>query len=436
MAEQTPENTSSKTPLCELRHVSQEFALPSGGKLRVLEDINISVHRDEIVAILGPSGCGKSTVLRILAGILPPTAGTVYSRGNELHGICEKIAVVFQGFALLPWMTVRENIASVLVALGRTPAEIQQKVDEVLELTGLAGFDSAWPRELSGGMKQRVGIARALAVEPELLFMDEPFSQVDPLTGESLRGELLRIWGRPGMNPSSVFIVSHDVREVATLASRIVIMSARPGRIRAILDNPLPRPRDPRSPQYLQFVETIHELIRGHEMPDTAPGASPQRVEPLPEATVNEVTGLLEYLQLRGGRDDVFRIASETGREYGHVIQIVNAAEMLDFVDTPRRAVVLETAGVDFVRADAAGRARVWRSQILKLRIFEEMNQLMEQNAEHEVDAEIVLSTFVLNLPFENYETMFRRFIGWARYGNLFDYDERREVLVRPEAGI
>ncbi|MBI3817690.1 MAG: nitrate/sulfonate/bicarbonate ABC transporter ATP-binding protein [Planctomycetes bacterium] len=417
-------------PLCELRHVAQEFALPGGGRLRVLDDVNLCVQRGEIVAILGPSGCGKSTVLRAMAGLVPPTAGTVYSRGVPLGGICEKFAIVFQSFGLLPWMTVRENIESVLTALNKSKAEIDLKIEEVIGLVGLAGFESAYPRELSGGMKQRVGIARALAVDPEVLFMDEPFSQVDPLTAESLRSEVVKIWADGKRNPSSVVIVSHDIKEVAFLASRVVIMSSKPGRIRAIVENTLPRPRDVRDPRFLQFVDAIHDLIRGHEMPDAPASAGSGRMEPLPEAAVTEVIGLLEYLQSRNGREDVFKIASEIGREYGHVIQIVNAAELLDFVDTPRRAVVLEPVGLDLVLADPDGRKRIWREQLLKLKMFRDVEQVAQSNDKGEVDLEILLSTIVCNMPHENYERVFQTFLGWARYGELFDYDHDREILT------
>src|SRR6516165_3599159 len=194
-------------------------------------------------------GCGKSTILRILAGLLKPTRGEVLCHGKPLDGLNPGIAIVFQSFALYPWMTVTDNIRTVLVAAGLPKGEVAPRAEDAIRMVGLAGFEEAYPRELSGGMKQCVGMARALAVHPELLFMDEPFSSVDSLTAESLRSEIIDIWRLPGRFPSSILIVSHDIKEVAWMADRIVILGARPGRIRGVLENHLPRPRDYRSPE-------------------------------------------------------------------------------------------------------------------------------------------------------------------------------------------
>jgi NitT/TauT family transport system ATP-binding protein len=427
---ENPQEPLEPDALCELGHISQEFQQPGGGTLKVLDDVSLTVRKGEILALLGPSGCGKSTLLRAMAGLNPPTSGAVYSRGARLHGVCERIAMVFQSFGLLPWMSVRENIEAVLIALRKDASEIDRKVEEVVGLVGLAGFESAYPRELSGGMKQRVGIARALAVDPEVLFMDEPFSQVDTLTAESLRSEVVNIWSQGHGKPSSVVVVSHDIKEVAYLASRIVIMGAKPGRIRAIVPNPLPRPRDMRTPQFNQFVDAIHELIRGHEMPDVPAPGDAGRMEPLPDAAVTEIIGLVEYLLSRNGRDDVFRLASEIGREYGQAIQIVTAAEILDFVDTPRRFVVLEPIGERMARAGPDGRKQIWRERLLNLRLFKEMVNLAEVSENREVDVEILLSQIVLQMPHENYERVFQTFLAWSRYGELFNYDHDREVLI------
>jgi NitT/TauT family transport system ATP-binding protein len=428
-----PATANTAETLCEVRHVTQEFRLPNGQPLRVLEDVSLAIRPHEVVAILGPSGCGKSTVLRLLAGLMRPTRGEVLYRGTALSGLNPGVALVFQSFALFPWMTVRENIEEVLSAAGLSPVEARARCDAVIRLVGLLGFDDVYPRELSGGMKQRVGIARALSVDPEILFMDEPFSQVDALTAETLRAEVIDIWSNVERNPVSVVIVGHDIHEVVYMADRIVVMGAKPGRIRTVIDNPLPRPRDYRAPAFLRLVDRIHEIITGHELPDVEalppePGEVP--VEVLPDAGPSEIIGLLEYLDARGGKEDLFRIATDTGREFGELIAIVKAAELLEFVDTPRRAVVLDPMGRTFLSAGVHERPTLWREQILKLRLFRDIRDLLARSLGGHLDKDLVHEAIVHSLPQENYERTFRTLVRWARFGDLFAYDENLERLL------
>src|SRR5262245_15947676 len=217
------------TALCEVRGVSHDFPQPNGTPLRVLADINLAIRPNEIIALLGPSGCGKSTILRILAGLIKPTRGEVFYHGQALTGLNPGVAIVFQSFALYPWMTVLENVQVALQAAGRAPAEVTELAHNSIRMVGLSGAEEKYPRELSGGMKQRVGMARALAVDPELLFMDEPFSHVDALTAEGLRADVVDIWSAKHRRLSSVLMVSHDIKEVAYMADRIVILGANPG---------------------------------------------------------------------------------------------------------------------------------------------------------------------------------------------------------------
>lgn len=424
---------SKSTPLCEVRRVYQDFKLPSGQLHRVLEDVSLSVLPNEVVALLGPSGCGKSTILRILAGLITPTQGEVLYHNQPLQGLNPGIAIVFQSFALYPWMTVAENVTAVLKAAGVGGEDARERAEKAINLVGLAGFASVYPRELSGGMKQRVGMARALAVDPEMLFMDEPFSQVDALTAESLRAEVIDIWSMPNKNPSSILMVSHDIKEVAFMADRIVILGANPGVVRKIVVNDMPRPRNYRSPQLLALVDQLHDVITGHELPDvpvvaSRPGA--QLLEPLPQATSSEIVGLLEYLDARGGQQDVFRIAAETNREFGQLINVAKAAEMLDFVDTPKSIVLLEPTGRAFVQANATDRKRIWREQLLQLPLFHATRDAIEQEPDKTIDADFVQEQIILQLPQENYERTFHTFIGWSRFGELFKYDERTGKLT------
>jgi NitT/TauT family transport system ATP-binding protein len=432
MVEAAPPAVKSQA-LCEVQEVWHDFKLPNGNPLHVLEDINLAVRPNEIIALLGPSGCGKSTILRILAGLIRPTRGNVLYHGKPLEGLNPGMAIVFQSFALYPWMTVTENIRTVLEAAGLPQAELKARTEGVIRLVGLAGFEEAYPRELSGGMKQRIGMARALSVEPEILLMDEPFSQVDALTAESLRAEVIDIWSAKKRNLSSILMVSHDIKEVVYMADRIVVLAANPGRLRTIVENSLPRPRDYRSPHLLALVDHLHDIITRTELPDapapaTAP-AGPRPIEPLPEATSSEIVGLLEYLDARGGKQDIFRIAAETNRPFDQMIRVVRAAELLDFVDTPKRLVAFEPEGQRFVRANAEERKAIWREHLLRLRLFHDIYEVLQREPSHEIDKEFVLETIVMHMPQENYDKTFATFIRWARFGDLFAYDDQTDMI-------
>ncbi|HVO19005.1 MAG TPA: nitrate/sulfonate/bicarbonate ABC transporter ATP-binding protein [Anaeromyxobacter sp.] len=417
--------------LCELRHVDKEFPQAGGPPLRVLQDINIAIRPNEVVALLGPSGCGKSTILRILAGLTEPSGGEVRYHAAPLVGLNPGIGFVFQSFALYPWMTVTQNVEAVLKAQGLAPEEVASRGARAIRMVGLAGFEEAYPRQLSGGMKQRVGMARAFSLDPEMLFMDEPFSQVDALTAESLRAEVLDLWAAKDSNPSSIVMVSHDIKEVVFMADRIVLLDANPGRVRTVVENTLPRPRDYRSPGLLHLVDRLHDIITGMEMPDEpvgVPAAAPT-FEPLPFAGAGEILGLLEYLDARGGQEDVFRIGSDTDQEFGKLMGVVNAAELLDLVDTPRRTVVLSPRGAQLVKASAVERQSLWREAILGLRLFQVVRDAMERQERHQVDRDFVLEIVAVNMPNEDYERMFGTFVNWGRYAGLFDYDEASERL-------
>ena len=423
-------------PLSEARGITHEFPQPGGHTLRVLEDVSIAIPPGVVVALLGPSGCGKSTLLRILAGLTRPTRGEVLSHGEPMRGLNPGIAIVFQSFALYPWMTVSENIRAVLDARGVTAEAAEARVEAVVNLVGLSGFEGAYPRELSGGMKQRVGMARALSVQPELLFMDEPFSQVDALTAESLRAEVLDIWSHAHSNPSSLLMVSHDIKEVAYMADRIVVMGTNPGRVRTVVHNGLARPRDYRSPELLRLVDQLHEIITGHEMPDVAAAAPVQAVrpmEPLPEVLPGEIEGLLEYLDARGESEELFRIATDAHQEFGHLITVVKAVEMLSWVDTPGRTVKLTPAGREYLKASETERRAMWKKQLLELRLFQRLVEVMRAQPGQRLDRDVVLEILALALPAENHERLFETLVRWARAGELMNYDPASERLALEE---
>jgi NitT/TauT family transport system ATP-binding protein len=427
--EAKPENL-----ILELRGIQKSFDRGTGQALRVLEDINLAVKRDEFVCLIGPSGCGKSTIMRIFAGLIAPTKGQVYYHGKPHEGLLNNAAIVFQGFALYPWMTVEANVENVLKAKGLDKEEVKRRTNQAIQMVGLEGFEEAYPRELSGGMKQRVGMARALSVDPEILFMDEPFSSVDALTAEGLRAEVLDIWDDRGRNPSSILMVSHDIPEVAFMADRIVVLSANPGRIRTIVENPLPRPRDTRSPDFLRLVDQLHDIITSTELPDiqvttVAPTVEADLVEPLPHAQYADMIGLLEFLDGHGGSADMFQVVAHIHVPFEKVLTAVKGLEMLELAETPKRAVVLTALGREFVQSGMDPRKDIWRRQLLDLKLFRVVRELLELR-EGELIKEELIQEITGRLPMEDPELTFETILDWGRFGELFAYRKDRGVLT------
>jgi NitT/TauT family transport system ATP-binding protein len=423
-----------ETAILELRGVQKSFDRGTGKPLRVLEDINLDIRTNEVVCLIGPSGCGKSTIMRIFAGLIAPTKGHVTYRGHRQEGLNENVSIVFQGFALYPWMTVEENVETVLRAKGLERDEIKERTNHAIQMVGLEGFEEAYPRELSGGMKQRVGMARALSVNPEILFMDEPFSQVDALTAEGLRAEILDIWDDRERNPSSILMVSHDIKEVAFMADRIVVLSANPGRIRTIVTNPLPRPRDTRSPEFLRLVDQLHDIITSTELPDIQvstlePSVESDIVEPLPSAQYADMLGLLEFLDAQGGSVDLFQVVAHTHVPFEKVLTTVKGLEMLELVETPKRSVHLTILGRKFVREGMDERKVIWRRQLLDLKLFRVVRELLDLR-EGELSREELIQEITGRLPMEDPELTFETIVAWGRFGELFAYRKDRGVLT------
>ena len=423
-----------ETAILELRGVQKSFDRGTGKLLRVLEDINLDIRPNEVLCLIGPSGCGKSTIMRIFAGLIEPTKGQVRYRGKLQEGLNPNIAIVFQGFALYPWMTVEANVENVLKAKGLESAAIRERTDRAISMVGLDGFEEAYPRELSGGMKQRVGMARALSVDPEILFMDEPFSQVDALTAEGLRAEILDIWDDRERNPSSILMVSHDIKEVAYMADRIVVLSANPGRIRTIVDNTLPRPRDTRSPEFLRLVDQLHDIITSAELPDiqvstVEPSVEADIVEPLPCAQNADMLGLLEFLDAQGGACDLFQVVTHTHVPFEKVLTTVKGLEMLELVDTPKRSVELTPLGRGFVEASMDERKLIWRAQLMELKLFRVVQELLDLR-DGNLSREELIQEIAGRLPMEDPELTFETIVAWGRFGELFAYREDRGVLT------
>ncbi len=329
------------TTLVEARAVRQAYHKDSNVDLIVLDDVNLTITEGEIVALLGRSGSGKSTLLRIVAGLLTPTGGEVIWRGKALHGPAAGIAMVFQSFALFPWLTVQENVELGLEAQGVPRAERERRAEEAIDLIGLGGYDSAYPKELSGGMRQRVGLARALVVHPDLLLMDEPFSALDVLTAETLRTDLIDLWSEGRLPLKSMLMVTHNIEEAVLMADRILVFSSNPGRVATELRVNFPHPRNRLAPAFRQLVDNIYALMtRRAPSTDGRAYMAPAITEssPLPRVGPNTMSGLMEALAAPpyNGRADLPALAGSLQLELDELLPLGEALQLLRFAGTRR----------------------------------------------------------------------------------------------------
>ena len=421
------------TPLLELRRVSLHFSSAGGRDMEILHDINLEIREHEIVAILGPSGCGKSTLLRVAIGLEQATCGEVLYRGQVQAGLNASVALVFQNFALFPWLTVLENVAVGLSSLPLDDSEREQRVRRVIDAVGLEGSEDAYPKELSGGMKQRVGFARALAVEPELLCMDEPFSALDVLTGETLRNEVIDLYTSKTSPVNSILMVTHSISEAVFMATRVVVMGAHPGIIRTVLDNPLPYPRDEHHPDFLKLSERLHALITQSVLPDepavtTGTGARRLPIQAIPPVSMARIIGLLELLENEGDME-LFELAQQVDEEFGKLLLVVKAAELLGWATTPGQRVEMTGEGRRFLAADINTRKQLLQVRLRDIFVFDLVVQMLQRSANGEVEDEIVLSQLALRFPHERHHRVLQTVVAWARYAELFRYSSTRKIF-------
>ncbi|HTU04037.1 MAG TPA: ATP-binding cassette domain-containing protein, partial [Trebonia sp.] len=350
--------------------VTKAFTAPDGHALPVLDGVSFTLAEGEIVALLGKSGSGKSTLLRCVAGLIAPSSGTVSYRGTPLTGANPGVSMVFQTFALLPWLTVQQNVELGLEARAVLEAERAERAIEAIDLIGLDGFESAYPKELSGGMRQRVGFARAIVTQPDALLMDEPFSALDVLTAENLRNELVKLWEGHGAPVKSILIVTHNIEEAVLLADRVLVLSSNPGRIMAELTVELPRPRDRHAPRFEALVDTIYGILTGREQaavdvieaqsdtgtvtktPVSKEPAPTLTSAPLPDVSPGGLAGLLEILAARGGRDGLAEIADDLSFEIDDLLPLTDAAVMLHMARIDGSDIELTPEGKEFAAAD------------------------------------------------------------------------------------
>ncbi|MBI4404591.1 MAG: nitrate/sulfonate/bicarbonate ABC transporter ATP-binding protein [Deltaproteobacteria bacterium] len=431
-------STNTKEPILILEKVSHTFKLESGTTLQVLKNINVAIQEGEIVALLGPSGCGKTTTLKIMAGLLTPTEGRVLAHGKLFKGINDRLSLVFQNVAILPWFTVDQNVALGLSSFDLTPRQTRLRINEAIDMVGLGGFEEAYPRELSGGMRSRVGIARALAVRPEILCLDEPFSSLDVLTAENMRAEIVDIWQEKSKAVKSVVLVTHNISEAVVMAQRIFVMGSDPGHIRTVLNNTLPYPRDVSNQKFQELVDVIHSVITEAFIPEEAerpPTVQPswyQGLENLPPVGPSEIIGLLEVLDNSGGKMDIFHLATETASEFGHCLAVTKTAELLDFVDTPKQTVTFTELGRKFVRADTAERKDIFSAQVKSLRIFQTLMTWLEESSGKEISRDNVIANLQGFFPNEKLDRLFDTLVAFGRYAEILSYNAKLGVLTLP----
>lgn len=419
--------------LAELTHVQQVYG---SGERRFIavKDVNLNIREGEFVALLGPSGCGKSTLLRIITGLQRPAEGQVLYRGEPLKGVNPRSTIVFQTFALFPWLTVFENVDLALKARNVPEQTRKTKALDLIDRVGLDGFETAYPRELSGGMRQKVGFARAMAVEPELLCLDEPFSALDPLSAESLRGELLELWTSGAIPTKAILMVSHNIDEAVFMADRIVVMDKDPGRIVSTLDISLQHPRDRKSLPFQTMVDQVYSILAGQTQSEavelgTAPG-EPGITRGLPHIQINDLAGLLEHLDaLPGNRTDVYRLADGLGIDLDHLLRLTEAAELLGFARIEKGDITLTDLGETFAEARILARKEIFATRVRRLPLFRWLMEFLRASERQRLKWQVVKMALELEFPPEETDHQLETMVDWGRYAELIVYDNDEEVF-------
>ncbi len=426
-------------PLVEVRDCRQSYHKEANTDLVVLEDVNLTLHEGEIVALLGRSGSGKSTLLRIVSGLLQPTAGQVLWRGTPVEGPADGVAMVFQSFALFPWLTVEENVELGLEARGVPRAERQQRAEVVIDLIGLGGFESAYPKELSGGMRQRVGLARALVVAPDLLLMDEPFSALDVLTAETLRTDLIDLWMEGRLPAKSVLMVTHNIEEAVLMCDRILLFSSNPGRVASELRVPFAHPRNRLDPAFRKLVDDIYAMMTRRAVAEpraaTAATVSPLAM-PLQRVGTNQMSGLMEALAgpPYDGRADLPALGESLQYEVDELLPLAEALQLLRFAQLEEGDLMLTDTGRQFVNADTDDRKRLFAEALrAHVPLVRMIRQVLDERWNHRASAVRFRDELEDHMSPDYAEDTLRTVIGWGRYAELFSYDEEAEQFSLEE---
>jgi NitT/TauT family transport system ATP-binding protein len=426
--------TQKEPKIIELHKVCRTFAKPSGEPLPVLRDIEITVSQGEIVGLLGRSGSGKSTLLRIAGGLIKPTSGEVRYRGAPLAGPAEGIAVVFQSFALYPWLTVLDNVELGLDALGLSLDDARRRAISAIDLIGLDGFQSAYPRELSGGMRQRVGFARAIVSDPILLLMDEPFSALDVLTAETLRTDFLDLWIERKLPTKAVLMVTHNIEEAVLMCDRILVLGANPGHIAAEIPVSLPQPRNRLDVAFRAIVDEIYSILTSRMTASI--GAQSQihggLAQLLPAVSTNRIGGFVEALALPPyqGRAELAKIAGSLALNINDLLPIAAALRILEFAELEDSAIKLSAAGRLFVQSETEERKRLFREHLIRfVPLAAHIRQVLDEREGHRAPRARFEFELQDHLNQNDADSTLRAVIGWARYAELFTYDDRTRTF-------
>lgn len=417
--------------LLEVRNVSRYYG--KGAKqFTAVQNVNLKIYPGEFVCLLGPSGCGKSTLLRMITGLNPTSEGQVLYKGQSLSGVNPHATIVFQTFALYPWLTVQQNVEVALKARGAPEVQRREKALQLLDKVGLDGFESAYPRELSGGMRQKCGFARAMAVEPELLCLDEPFSALDVLSAEALRGELMELWLNKAIPTQAVLMVTHNIEEAVFMADRIVVMEKDPGRVLTELKVTLHHPRHHKDTAFQAIVDKVYAAVAGKTEPEaealgTALGV-PGEMAKLPDAHINRMAGLMETINEEGGRHDLYRMADDLVLELDDLLPVVEAAELMGFAIVDQGDIVLTPLGQAFADASILARKEMVAGRVLRLPTIRWIYETLQADDDGRVAEEYFVEK--LQADFGEYaEHQLDTAINWGRYAELFEFDDDTDEL-------
>ncbi|HEY6333315.1 MAG TPA: nitrate/sulfonate/bicarbonate ABC transporter ATP-binding protein [Blastocatellia bacterium] len=449
----------SQEPIIRAQHVEKFYLQPDGRKIEVISPTDLDIYPGKVVALLGASGCGKSTMLRMLTGLSKPSAGVVAWHGKPLDGYLPNVSIVFQSFALFPWLTVLENVEAPLKARRVNPVERSKRALKILDTVGLDGFETAYPKELSGGMKQRVGVARSLVVEPEVLFMDEPFSALDVLTAENLRGELMELWLSKKMPTKAIFFVTHNIEEAVLLADRIIVLGRNPAKVRADFEVELGQPRDRKADRFIALVDYIYKVLTqpnvDHTLPapggtgptigsgakEPAPAAAREggKYQMLPHARPGGIAGLLEILIDLGGKTDLYNLANELAMDVEDLLPIVDAAQLLGFMNVSEGDCEITDSGRAFAEADILTRKELFRQAALEhVPLLRQIEHSLRVKADRTLPDEFFYDILEEHFSEDEADRQLNTALNWGRYAEIFDYDgdEGKLFLTEPQESV
>jgi NitT/TauT family transport system ATP-binding protein len=425
----------NQTKLIDFRSVCRSFPKGRGEDLLVLEKVDLTIQSGEIVGLLGRSGSGKSTLLRIIAGLIAPSSGDAKCRGEAIVGPPNGIAMVFQSFALFPWLTVLQNVELGLEALGVEAAERRKRALAAIDLIGLDGFESAYPKELSGGMRQRVGFARALVVHPDLLLMDEPFSALDVLTAETLRTDLVDLWIEGRLPIKSVLMVTHNIEEAVLMCDRILVFSSNPGRVASELRVPFPHPRNRLDPAFRQLVDTLYARMTQRAAAKTPtlegiPGTGVGMM--LNHVSSNVLSGLIETLAAPpyNGHADLPVLAGQLQLEADEILHLGESLQLLRFALLSEGDLMLTDAGRRFAHLATDARKKLFAEHLVNyVPVMGLIKRVLDERPTHTAPAARFRNELEDYMSEDYADETLKTIVSWGRYAELFSYDEQSETF-------